>query len=93
MRVPTKVHGLLFSVTCAEVDGPIEPHSNERSDMRATISPYSHDPEKLGGFKEVTRFIPSRRDSVWVAEARVDGRDWFVHQKNSFRLSIESGLI
>src|SRR6266566_2852137 len=86
VRVPTKVHGLLFAGAGGEVDGPIEPHGNERSDVGATIGPDRRDPEQLGLLQHATRLIPSCGDCVRVAESRVDYRYWFVHQKNSFRL-------
>ena len=85
MWVPTQVHGLLFGGAGGEVESPIEPHGNQRGDVGSTVGPDRRDPEQLGRFQHATRLIPSRGNGVRVAEARVDFRDWFVHQKNSFR--------
>ncbi len=81
VRVPTKVYGLLFGVGSAEVDGLVMPHGNDRRDMRATVSPDRREPKHLGCFEHAMRLLPSRGNGVRVAEARVDFRDWFVHQK------------
>lgn len=81
MRVLPKIHGLLFGVTSAEVEGSIEPHGDEWRDMGATIGPNRDKPEHLGCFKHTTRFIPSHGDGVRVTEVRVDGCDGFVHAK------------
>jgi hypothetical protein len=89
--VPTQVHGLLFGGAGAEVESPIEPHGNQRSDVGSTVGPHRRDPEQLGLLQHATRLLPSRGNRVRVAEARVDFRDGFVHQKNSFRSLGERG--
>jgi len=80
VRVPTKVLGLLFSGASAEVDGPIEPHGNQRSDVGRAFGPDRREPEQLGRFEHSARLIPACGYSVRVAESRVDFRHWFVRK-------------
>jgi len=87
-RVPMKVLGLLFGGTRGEVESPIEPHGNQRSNMGTTVCPDGRDPKQFGGFKHTTCLIPWRGNCARVAEARVDARHGFVHEKVPFNRSV-----
>ena len=85
VRIPPQVDGLLRSVGRVEVDGSIVPDSNDGCDMRATIGPHRRELKELGGFEHATRLLPRRDHSVRFAVSRVECRDGFVHDKNSFQ--------
>lgn len=93
MWVPLKIPGFLFGVTRADIERSIEPHSDKRSDVGTTIGSDRNNPEQLGGLKQATGLLPWSGYGVWVAEAQVDGRDWFVHQKIPFRLFSYGGKV
>ncbi len=48
VRVPTQVHGLLFSSAGGKVESAIKPHGNQWRDVGATVGSDRRDPEQLG---------------------------------------------
>ena len=46
--VGSEIHGLLLVFAGGEVDGVVEPDSDEWRDVRSTVAPNSRDPEQLG---------------------------------------------
>jgi hypothetical protein len=79
VRIAAQVEGLLLGGARCEVESFLEPHGNERSDVRSTIGPDGGDPEELRRFESSTGLVPSRGGCVRVAESLVEFGSGFVH--------------
>src|SRR5207248_2544482 len=79
--VGSQVRGLLLAGAGGEVDGVIEPDSDEWRDMRSTVGPDGRDPEQLGLLERAACRFPVGRDCVLVAESRVELSHWLLHRR------------
>jgi hypothetical protein len=84
MRISPKIAGLLFGVSRAKMKSPIEPDGDEGSDVGATISSDRDNPKQLGGFQELTRFLPWSGLGIRLTESRIEGRNGFAHLNSPF---------
>src|SRR5205823_13774407 len=79
VRVGSQVRGLLLAGAGGEIDGVIEPDSDEWRDMRSSVGADGRDPEQLGLLERAASLFPVGRDCVLVAESRVELSHWLLH--------------
>jgi hypothetical protein len=79
--VGSQVYRLLLAGTGGEIDGVIEPDSDEWRDMRSTVGPDGRDPEQLGVLECAASHFPVGRDCVPVAESHVELSQRLLHQR------------
>jgi hypothetical protein len=70
--IASQIDGLLLGGAGHEVDGTVEPHGNEGSDMWSTIGSDRRDPEQLGRLTVVVRRC-GLSGVVWVPRAMALG--------------------
>jgi hypothetical protein len=73
VRIGAQIEELLLRGASREVERTVDPHRDQRRDMRAFVSPYCADPEQFRGFEQFAGLLPTDGDRRRVAEARIKG--------------------